>query len=119
MADRAVLMISFFTYTELDPVLRNFGAQRLLVAGLQTNVCVEATVRAALERNYEVAVAENAVSTDRPALHRGALDSMRVLYAPFPEIASSIRTRLHLLYWVANSATVEQLDSRRSPPGTR
>ncbi|MBF6183486.1 cysteine hydrolase family protein [Nocardia otitidiscaviarum] len=72
---------SFFAYTELDPVLRSLGAQRLLVAGLQTNVCVEATVRAALERNYEVAVAEDAVSTDGPALHRGALDSMRVLYA--------------------------------------
>ncbi|MGF6889386.1 nicotinamidase-related amidase [Nocardia sp. GAS34] len=37
---------SFFAYTELDPVLRSLGAQRLLVAGLQTNVSVEATVRA-------------------------------------------------------------------------
>ncbi|WP_024804304.1 cysteine hydrolase family protein [Nocardia sp. BMG51109] len=71
---------SFFAYTELDPVLRSLGAQRLLVAGLQTNVCVEATVRGALERNYEVAVAEDAVTTDGPDLHHGALNSMRVLY---------------------------------------
>ncbi|WP_306358822.1 MULTISPECIES: cysteine hydrolase family protein [unclassified Nocardia] len=71
---------SFFAYTELDPILRNLGVRRLLVAGLQTNVCVEATARAALERNYEVAVAEDAVSTDGPALHDAALDSMRVLY---------------------------------------
>ncbi len=34
---------SFFTHTELDPILRSLGAQRLIVAGLQTNVCVEAT----------------------------------------------------------------------------
>ncbi|MFB8003295.1 cysteine hydrolase family protein [Nocardia sp. NPDC056000] len=80
---------SFFTYTELDPILRSLGVQRLLVAGLQTNVCVEATVRSGLERNYEMAVAEDAVSTDGPALHHGALNSMRVLYvevAPWREL---------------------------------
>ncbi|MFJ4655285.1 cysteine hydrolase family protein [Nocardia sp. NPDC088792] len=59
---------SFFAYTELDPVLRSLAIQRLIVAGLQTNVCVEATVRAALERNYDVALAEDAVSTDGPDL---------------------------------------------------
>jgi ureidoacrylate peracid hydrolase len=72
---------SFFTYTELDPLLRNLAVNRLIVAGLQTNVCIEATVRSALERNFEVAVPEDAVSTDGPALHFGALNSMRVLYA--------------------------------------
>ncbi|MGW2665925.1 cysteine hydrolase family protein [Nocardia tengchongensis] len=83
---------SFFTYTELDPVLKSLGAQRLLIAGLQTNVCVEATARAALDHNYEVAVAEDAVSTDGPALHYGSLDSMRVLYvevAPWRELIAA------------------------------
>ncbi|WP_327120527.1 cysteine hydrolase [Nocardia sp. NBC_01730] len=80
---------SFFAYTELDPIVRRLGAQRLVVAGLQTNVCVEATVRAGLERNYEVGVAEDAVSTDGPDLHYGALNSMRVVYvevAPWREL---------------------------------
>ncbi|MFJ4651113.1 cysteine hydrolase family protein [Nocardia sp. NPDC088792] len=80
---------SFFAYTELDPILRSLGVDRLLVAGLQTNVCVEATVRAALEHNYDVAVADDAVSTDGPDLHHGALNSMRVLYvevAPWREL---------------------------------
>lgn len=83
---------SFFAYTELEPVLRSLGVQRLLVAGLQTNVCVEATVRAGLERNFEVAVAEDAVGTDGPALHHGALNSMRVLYvevAPWRELIAA------------------------------
>ncbi|WP_324194364.1 cysteine hydrolase family protein [Nocardia blacklockiae] len=71
---------SFFAYTELAPVLKSLGTHRLLVAGLQTNVCIEATVRAALEHNYDVAVAEDAVSTDGPDLHHAALNSMRVLY---------------------------------------
>jgi ureidoacrylate peracid hydrolase len=78
-----------FHYTELDPVLRNLGARRLIVAGLQTNVCVETTARAAMMRNYEVAVPEDAVSTDGTALHASALDAMRVLYievAPWREL---------------------------------
>ncbi|MFI6779276.1 cysteine hydrolase family protein [Nocardia sp. NPDC050412] len=80
---------NFFAYTELGPILHSLTAQRLIVAGLQTNVCVEATVRAGLEHNFEVAVAEDAVSTDGPALHYGALNSMRVLYvevAPWREL---------------------------------
>ncbi|GAA5053552.1 cysteine hydrolase family protein [Nocardia callitridis] len=80
---------SFFAYTELEPVLRDLGAERLIVCGVQTNVCVEATVRAALERNFEVAVASNAVTTDGPALHAGSLNSMRVIYvevAPWSEL---------------------------------
>ncbi len=40
-------------------------------------------------RNYEVAVPEDAVSTDGIPLHFGALDAMRVLYievAPWREL---------------------------------
>lgn len=80
---------SFFDYTELEPLLRNLNASRLIVAGLQTNVCVEATARAALAHNFEVAVPEDAVSTDGPDLHAAALNSMRVLYteiAPWQEL---------------------------------
>src|SRR4051812_42814540 len=80
---------SFFDYTELEPLLRSLGVTRLVVAGLQTNVCVEGTVRAAIARNFDVAVPEDAVSTDGPALHAGALDAMRVLLvevAPWREL---------------------------------
>ncbi|WP_091305670.1 cysteine hydrolase family protein [Amycolatopsis tolypomycina] len=80
---------SFFDYTELEPLLRNLAVSRLIVAGLQTNVCVEATVRAGLAHNFEVAVPDDAVSTDGPDLHHAALDSMRVLYteiAPWREL---------------------------------
>jgi ureidoacrylate peracid hydrolase len=80
---------SFFDYTELEPLLRNLNVSRLIVAGLQTNVCVEATVRAALAHNFDVAVPEDAVSTDGPDLRTAALNSMRVLYteiAPWQEL---------------------------------
>ena len=72
---------SFFEYTELEPLLGNLGVRRLIVAGLQTNVCVEATTRSALAHNFEVGIPTDAVSTDGPALHEAALNSMRVLYA--------------------------------------
>jgi ureidoacrylate peracid hydrolase len=81
-----------FHYTELDPVLRNLGTRRLIIAGLQTNVCVETTARAAMMRNFEVAVPEDAVTTDGIALHFNALDAMRVLYievAPWRELIAS------------------------------
>ncbi|WP_327152082.1 cysteine hydrolase family protein [Nocardia sp. NBC_01329] len=83
---------SFFAYTELEPILRTLGADRLIVCGFQTNVCVEATVRAALERNFAVAVAEDAVTTDGPDLHTGSLNSMRVMYvevAPWRELIAT------------------------------
>jgi ureidoacrylate peracid hydrolase len=80
-----------FHFTELEPILRNLGVQRLIVAGLQTNVCVETTARTAMMRNFEVAVPEDAVSTDGAALHVHALDAMRVLYievAPWRELVA-------------------------------
>ncbi len=78
-----------FHFTELEPILRNLGVQRLLIAGLQTNVCIESTARTAMMRNFDVAVAEDAVTTDGIALHVNALDAMRVLYievAPWREL---------------------------------
>ncbi|WP_433290395.1 cysteine hydrolase family protein [Pseudonocardia sp. CA-142604] len=80
---------SLFDYTELEPLLRNLAVTRLIVAGLQTNVCVEETARAALSRNFEVAVPDDAVSTDGPDLHVAALNAMRVLYievAPWKDL---------------------------------
>ena len=80
-----------FHFTELDPILRNLGVQRLIIAGLQTNVCVETTARTAMMRNFEVAVPEDAVSTDGIPLHVNALDAMRVLYievAPWRELTA-------------------------------
>ncbi|MFT8988333.1 MAG: isochorismatase family cysteine hydrolase [Bifidobacterium psychraerophilum] len=70
-----------FFNTPLDNILRNLGATRIIIAGLQTNVCVETTARSGLMRNYEVGIAEDAVSTDGKSLHFAALEAMKVLYA--------------------------------------
>jgi ureidoacrylate peracid hydrolase len=78
-----------FFRTELDVILRNLAVRRLVIAGLQTNVCVETTSRSAMMMGFEVAVPEDAVSTDGESLHVNALDAMRVLYveiAPWREL---------------------------------
>lgn len=78
-----------FFGTELESILRNLDVTKLIVAGLQTNVCIETTARTAMMKNFEVAVPEDAVSTDGKALHFNGLDSLRVLYvevAPWREL---------------------------------
>lgn len=78
-----------FYATELDSILRNLDVNRLVIAGLQTNVCVETTTRTALMKNFEVAVPEDAVSTDGESLHVNGLNALRVLYtevAPWREL---------------------------------
>ncbi|MCU1527127.1 MAG: hypothetical protein JWP75_890 [Frondihabitans sp.] len=70
-----------FFATELENILRSLDVNRLLIAGLQTNVCIDSTTRAALMRNFAVAIPEDAVSTDSKHLHYAGLDALRILYA--------------------------------------
>jgi len=56
-----------FLNTELDAKLRGLGAKRLVFCGLQTEVCLDTTVRSALAHGYESILAEDGHSTyDKP-----------------------------------------------------
>jgi ureidoacrylate peracid hydrolase len=50
---------SGFFETELDAVLRELGANCLLVTGCTTSVCVESTVRDAMFRDYTCVILED------------------------------------------------------------
>lgn len=52
-----------FDETDLDARLQQLGARRLVVAGIQTEYCVAATCRAALQRGYAVHLATDAHGT--------------------------------------------------------
>lgn len=52
-----------FEGTDLDEVLRRLGARRIIVAGLQSELCVAATCRGALKLGYEVRLARDGHST--------------------------------------------------------
>jgi nicotinamidase-related amidase len=54
---------SSFESTELDDVLADLGAAELVIAGAQTNNCIRHTIHAALERGYDVILAEDAHTT--------------------------------------------------------
>jgi len=58
-----------FYRTELDGVLEQLGVGRLVISGWATDQCVDSTVRAAISRDYYVAVAADCHTvSDRPAL---------------------------------------------------
>jgi nicotinamidase-related amidase len=52
-----------FLETPLDRRLKDAGVDQLLVCGMMTSMCVDATVRAAVDLGYEVAVAHDACAT--------------------------------------------------------
>ncbi len=67
---------SAFRGTRLDAWLRSRGVSDLVVAGVMTNLCVEATVRDAFEAGYRVFVPLDACAAADVDLHLGALRSM-------------------------------------------
>jgi nicotinamidase-related amidase len=80
-----------FRDTELLATLRRLGATRLVIAGMQTHMCVEAATRAAADLGFEVTVAHDACATrplafggvEVPAaqVHAAALAAMSGAYA--------------------------------------
>jgi nicotinamidase-related amidase len=60
---------SGFYRTGLDATLKAAGIDDLVICGMQTEYCVDATVRSAFERDYHVTVASGAHTTfDGPIL---------------------------------------------------
>ena len=80
-----------FRDTELLATLRDLGTTRLVVAGMQTHMCVEAATRAAADLGFEVTVVHDACATrplafggvEVPAaqVHAAALAAMGSAYA--------------------------------------
>jgi len=73
--------ISSFDGTELGKVLTEKGIKRLVICGMQTNVCVEATTKDAKERGFEVTLLQDASAALDPGTHNNAIDSLRGSYA--------------------------------------
>ncbi len=63
-----------FAGTQLDTALRALNVTSLVVTGTMTDICVLATVTAALHRQYRVTVVQDGVATLWPEIQRAALD---------------------------------------------
>ncbi len=80
-----------FRDTELEATLRKLGIEKLVILGMQTQMCVEAAVRAAADLEFEVTVVHDACATRDlefggttvPAaeVHAAALAAMQSGYA--------------------------------------
>lgn len=63
-----------FYATELDQLLRRRGIDTLILGGIATNMGVESTARAALDRGYALVFAEDAMSSMSAEMHRFACE---------------------------------------------
>jgi ureidoacrylate peracid hydrolase len=68
---------SAFAYTPLRLVMQARGASHLLLAGVQTNVCVHATARDAIHDGFVPVVVEDCVAASTPLEHETALADIR------------------------------------------
>ncbi|WP_419785138.1 cysteine hydrolase family protein [Pseudodesulfovibrio sp.] len=84
-----------FFNTELDAILKKLDAKKLVFCGLQTEVCMDTTVRSALAHGYESVLAADGHSTyDKPmasartiiALHNDVLHRRFCTVLPAAEI---------------------------------
>jgi nicotinamidase-related amidase len=70
---------SGFYGTALDLLLRQLEAQKLVITGFATNVCVLLTASDASMRGYRVWVPEDCTASNSPELTRQALEQLRVV----------------------------------------
>ncbi len=68
---------SAFRGTNIEYLLRNMGRQRVVVAGVVTGSCVQATVCDAAERGFETLVVEDATATWNDEMQQSAVAAMR------------------------------------------
>jgi ureidoacrylate peracid hydrolase len=71
---------SAFFDTALERLLRERAIRTVVLAGVATNTCVDATLRDAFFRGFYVVVPEDAVGSHVPALHDATLRQVRMLY---------------------------------------
>ncbi|MBI4565602.1 MAG: cysteine hydrolase [Planctomycetes bacterium] len=68
---------SVFQDTEVDLWLRALRLNTLILCGVDTYICVESTLRDAFNRGYDIVLAEDAVASTRPDLHRATIEGVR------------------------------------------
>jgi nicotinamidase-related amidase len=70
-----------FRGTELLPLLRNQGIERLVVCGMMTHMCIDSTVRAAFDHGFHVLAAGDACATKNLAYTDKVVPAEQVHYA--------------------------------------
>ena len=71
---------SGFINTDLDLILRSTGRKSLLMTGIATNGCVEATARDGFMHDYYIVLVDDCCSCFSPELHQATLQNIRDAY---------------------------------------
>jgi nicotinamidase-related amidase len=66
-----------FYQTDLDIILRNAGIRTLVFTGVTTNVCVQSTLREAVDRGYECITLDDCCATSDMPLHDATMAMIR------------------------------------------
>lgn len=69
-----------FVGTALEPQMRRRGIRTIIFAGVQTNVCVEATLRHAHALGFYCVVPLDCVASHTPSAHEATLNNVRFLF---------------------------------------
>nr|WP_281411568.1 isochorismatase family cysteine hydrolase [Enterovirga sp. DB1703] len=70
---------SGFSNPTFERHLASHGVESLAFCGVQTNVCVESTLRDAHARGFDVAIVSDAVASHAPHMHEATLANVRFL----------------------------------------
>lgn len=71
---------SAFRGTDLDIRLRTLAIRTVVLAGVQTNICVESTLRDAHSLGFHVVLAADCVASHTPELHAATLKNAQFLF---------------------------------------
>jgi ureidoacrylate peracid hydrolase len=86
---------SCFYNTTLEVALRMHGVRTLIVAGVTTNYCVDATVRDAYARDFDIIVVRDACAALYEDLHEASLRNVDLYHgvtASVDDVARSLST---------------------------
>ncbi|KAL6970126.1 Nicotinamidase 2 [Sarracenia purpurea var. burkii] len=72
---------SAFMGTRLEEMLREIGAEEVIVTGVMTNLCCETTAREAFGRGFRVFFSTDATATSSAELHEATLKNMAYGFA--------------------------------------
>ena len=81
---------SAFSGTRLEESLRAMGRDTLVVCGLTTECCIDATVQDAFARDFHVFIAADAVAAYEADLHQAALKALALNCATLAETADIV-----------------------------
>jgi len=82
-----------FSNPELNKILKKKGVKNLIITGAYTAVCVDATLRAAYTKGYNIVVPRDLVSMpkERLYMHSAALDVWNLIFAHIVDSKDIIR----------------------------